>query len=400
MKRTQLVAIVVFVASWLLAGQAQSAEVQQRDDPSSAWLLQHMCRVTIDKNGNIEDIVLTVRDPILLRRALRALQGTVNLREVSFIRCILGPEEAALLGKLRKVRRLNLGRTTASPGILAPLNNLDELEFLWLPRQVTDADVLALTQLSHVTTLLLRRSMISDSALEHFRAHDKLEGLDLTATNVTDKALSILQDVPNLKHLGLGGTGISDAGMVHLRKMRSITSLSIAQTRVTDGAMQNIGDLTKLETLVLPAGVTDEGMVHVQKLKNLRNLDLHWASVGDVGLRYLAQHQELRFLWVGASTTDNGLQHLAALTKLETLRLTNTKVTGGGLRHLKPLKNLRFLCLGGTRVGDDDLRHVEAILPRLTSLTLSDTAVSTTKLEELRKLAPKTTILPGEIRIP
>lgn len=82
----------------------------------------------------------------------------------------------------------------------------------------TDADVLALSQLTELRILYLHHTGITDAALAHFDRLRMLGILYLNQTKVTDEGLEKLRALPHLKRLYLLQTKITDEGVTRLRK--------------------------------------------------------------------------------------------------------------------------------------------------------------------------------------
>ena len=93
----------------------------------------------------------------------------------------------------------------------------------------------------------LSYSRASDAGLAHLeRFSDKLQGLWLRDTQVTDEGLSRLTGLSNLRLLSLHGTRVTDSGMAHLAELPKLRLLDLAGTQVTDAglaALQNCPDL-------------------------------------------------------------------------------------------------------------------------------------------------------------
>jgi len=63
----------------------------------------------------------------------------------------------------------------------------------------------------------------------------------------------------------------------------------------------------------------------------------------------------------GTKVTDDDLKHLKALTQLQKLNLGWTDVGDAGLEQLKGLTELQTLVLGNTKVTDATLRQVKGL---------------------------------------
>jgi hypothetical protein len=118
---------------------------------------------------------------------------------------------------LSGVRKLNLGRTQISDDALACLQELPQLEVLWL----------------QFTT-------VGDAGLEHVAALPGLQSLDLRDVPISDAGLVHIGKLGRLDLLDLSGTGVTDAGLVHLHGLRNLQSLSLHGTAVTEAGLRRL----------------------------------------------------------------------------------------------------------------------------------------------------------------
>lgn len=84
--------------------------------------------------------------------------------------------------------------------------------------------------------------------------------------------------------------------------------------------------------------------------------------------------------------SDADLKHIATLYNLQKLDLNFTDITGNGLKELTGLKHLKSLSLSGTKVGYKDLRPIIANMKSLKTITLWNTALSISEIEQLQKV--------------
>ena len=83
--------------------------------------------------------------------------------------------------------------------------------------------------------------------------------------------------------------------------------------------------------------------------------------------------------------TDTEMKTVAQFKNLTRLNLNFTEISGQGLEQLKSLKKLRHLSISGTSVDFGSLKSVLKEFSNLHSLTIWDTPVTPTELENLRK---------------
>ncbi len=124
--------------------------------------------------------------------------------------------------------------------------------------------------------LSLVQQPIAGDLLQQVLRLQRLEGLDLTGTNVGDEDLSSFADAPPLKHLRLGLTKITDAGVQRLcRDQRSLVTLELTETQVTDQCVEALCQLDQLETLQLSrTQVSDNAAKQFARLTRLKFLSM------------------------------------------------------------------------------------------------------------------------------
>jgi internalin A len=151
---------------------------------------------------------------------------------------------------------------------------------------------------------------------------DRLRGLVLIKTNVTDQDMLEVGCFPGLVQLALADTSISDKGLNAIKGLRNLRGLMLNNTKVTDAGLKVLIGFPDLETLTLDdTGVTDEGIKSIIELHRLRTLDLR-----------------------NTKLTDAGLQRLTSVSSLSELELVGTNVTDEGVaRFKKALPNCRVI---------------------------------------------------------
>jgi hypothetical protein len=85
-------------------------------------------------------------------------------------------------------------------------------------QRVADADLIWLIGLSKLQGLDLSGTQITDEGLVHLKGLTELETLELTFTQVTDAGLVHLKGLTGLQTLFVGGTKVTDAGVAELKK--------------------------------------------------------------------------------------------------------------------------------------------------------------------------------------
>lgn len=194
---------------------------------------------------------------------------------------------------------------------------------------------------------------ISDEEIAALLCFPTLRWLDLYESTLTDQQLAKVSALKRLERFDLHETGVSDVGVGYLRDMGSLRILNLSATKVTGIAFKHLGSLSELQ-----------------------ELDLHDTPLGDEGARCLGALTSLRKLNIsGTNVTDQGVRNLAAIASLRVLNVSSTRVTGSGLEHLACLAKLRELVLRETCFSDASARFLPTLLS-LRDLNISCTSVS------------------------
>lgn len=188
---------------------------------------------------------------------------------------------------------------------------------------------------------------------------DRITGLDLRQTKVTDAGLRHLQGMPLLEDLVLGN---ADMSRVPRRQDRMPTS------PITDAGLAHLRDLKKLRNLTLEGlPITDAGLAAMDDLPGLSGFNLVRTQVKGPGLaRFKSLSRLVGLSLEGSRVNDEGLAHLAGATKLQWLRLNGLPLTADGLEVLKSMPGLVHLDITGCGFLDEEVAKFEARQPGLT----------------------------------
>jgi Leucine-rich repeat (LRR) protein len=276
------------------------------------------------------------------------------------------------VGRVPSVRYLYLGRDgCVDDAMLAPLENLDELEELGLSDQdITGEGLIFLSSLEKLRWLDLGGSPLSDAGLYHLKQFKNLEYLNLGGTMITGRRLEYLRGLPRLHELDLSGLHLIDdrddnytawtpptevlGQMTQLRvlglsstkldnfdflaKMSELEELDVSGTEINRREISQLGDLAKLKNLRLArTRVGAEQIASFSRLKSLEHLDV-WGTYLD----------------------DTACENLCNLRSLKFLTLYQSRVSTIGVARLSSA--LPQLDLGGF-VGRDPATNDEATVP-------------------------------------
>ena len=87
----------------------------------------------------------------------------------------------------------------------------------FIPKTITDADLVHLKGLTELETLVLKDTAITDTGLKHLTGLTQLRFLDLSGTSITDDGLRHLMNLRCLRLLHLDRTAITDAEIAKLK---------------------------------------------------------------------------------------------------------------------------------------------------------------------------------------
>ena len=189
------------------------------------------------------------------------------------------------------------------------------------------------------------------------RYGDRIWGIHLGNTKVTDEGLRSLKALSNIRQIGLGEEGPRD----FLRDPLPETS------RITDAGLAHLGGLKQLQSLhIRGLVVTDAGLESLSGLSGLHTLVLSRTRVQGPGLASLKSLPMLGYLVLDGSTvTGKGLGYLSVLRTLGILSLKGVPLSDEGLTNLKALSSLNDLNIHGCGLSDDQVKDLQRSNPKL-----------------------------------
>lgn len=261
---------------------------------------------------------------------------------------------------------------------LAPAG-LPRIQLFWSPQGISEADTRLLADIKafggdarfvqRTSRFLGRfggrdtlwvsfdRRALDDETLARFvKAYgDRVEGLGLSNTGLTDAGLRHLASLPYLRDLYLGNTDLR----------RDPASPSLPQNEVTDAGLAHLKGLPSLSTLNLGGlPVTDAGLGALKDLPNLGGLYLDRTHVTGPALGRLKSLPGLAVLSLdGSPVTDDELRHLAGATNLQVVSLRDVPLTGRALGHLKAVPKLSRLDVNGCGLSFEDTDAFQVARP-------------------------------------
>jgi endonuclease YncB( thermonuclease family) len=182
-------------------------------------------------------------------------------------------------------------------------------------RTITDAGLKHLDHLTELEELDLDWTKVSAaSVLGMIKDRKRLRRLGLSGVDFRDEHVAGLQDLTELTLLNLRSTLITDKAIPYLRRLPKLQSLNISTTRghITNAALEALAPITTLEDLDLDrTAITDAGLVHLKDLRHLRRLQFAYTAITDAGLLHLQALTSLGHLNSrGTKVTPQGRQQL------------------------------------------------------------------------------------------
>jgi hypothetical protein len=243
-----------------------------------------------------------------------------------------------------------------------------------------------------------------DLSLERFanRYGDRIWGLDIRHTKVTDQGLRHLAGLSQLVQLTLGNddmrfnpvvprpiSTITDAGLIHLNGLRQLSNLTIHGLPITDEGLDAIKDLPALGGLYLNrTKIKGPGLARLKSLRSVALLDVGESEIDDEGLRFLAGASNLNYLSLYRTKIKGpGLAQSTTLPRLVNLNLDDTEITDQGLSFLAGAPNLQMLSLNGVLLTEKGLNALKGI-PRLKQLYLNRSGLLDEDMMGLRNSKP------------
>lgn len=247
--------------------------------------------------------------------------------------------------------------TSVGWSAIATLN----LRSLRIPQStIKDEDVFKIAKMPELRQIDLSETDITDKAIESFE-NTSIEDLNLRlCTNITDNSGPSLESAKQLRYLDLSQTQIGDETVKKVAAL-NLEYLSVPNCNITDASLESLGRTKSLTALSLDATpITEKGVAC------LKNLDLEKLSVDscrsfdDACLNtVIDNHPNLRYLTI-----------------------SNTRVTAKSVRRIAELKKLQGLNLASLSLNDEDIKPLVSSL-HVSSLDLAENAITDRSLSEL-----------------
>lgn len=174
----------------------------------------------------------------------------------------------------------------------------------------------------------------------------KFAGVD----DVTDEDLLYMSDLTGIEELNLESTSVTDSGLTGLKGLSNLRSIDLSWSKCTAEGIKSLPQLLSLQEIEANgvAGIEKlprylEGSKHLEKLHILN--DVLGGGLTDDDLKPLENIITLKDLSLACHSKigDAGLKHLIRLENLEKLNLMSCSISPECGKYLSSLKRLREL---------------------------------------------------------
>ena len=227
----------------------------------------------------IESLVLASRN--ITGAGMAHLDRLQRLETLTLFGSSVGDDGMRHVAKHAALRELYMGRRVTCRGLaeLVPLKSLDFLRIFFQP--LKDDDLVAIGQMTSITTLRCGFAGVSDEGLRHMTNMTRVRCLNLTDAKATDAGMAYVAQMKGLEILTLN-KGIGDAGVAQLATLRNLKQLSLRQTKITDVGLAKLVALPQLRNLdLMYTHVTPAGVAKLRGMKKLERVDLDHTDISD-----------------------------------------------------------------------------------------------------------------------
>jgi hypothetical protein len=176
---------------------------------------------------------------------------------------------------------------------------------------------------------------------------DCLVSVDLrNLDEVGDEAFKCLSKVSSLRSIVADHTDVTDRGVEYLRSLPNLTMISLGSTLISGASLKTIAGFPSLKKLSIGSTqVDDKSLAYLQAAHKLKELRISGSGIGDEGLKNIAGIKSLVELDASSNQriTDKGVVYLVALPKLDSMSLSETNITGRSLQLMMKMPALTII---------------------------------------------------------
>lgn len=167
---------------------------------------------------------------------IKTLAPLKDLQQLQLGKTLVGNEVIPVLENFPKLKSLRLSKNGQldATGLaqLSAIKNLEELDLSECTAFFDDA-LESVGKLTKLKKLNLWRAQIGDAGIAALAPLTNLESLNVDNTRLTDESMPTFSGMTKLTFLHLGSTGITDAGLIHLEPLVNMEKLIVTRTEVT-----------------------------------------------------------------------------------------------------------------------------------------------------------------------
>ncbi|TWU31350.1 Leucine Rich repeats (2 copies) [Novipirellula artificiosorum] len=284
---------------------------------------------------------------------VHALSGMRNLKFLGIEVAGLTSDDMQVLGDMKELRNIYLAGQLDEQTleILTGLPELDNVSLTYT--SLTDKGLQSLGKLIKLRGLDLRWCTISGDGLKYLGSCSDLEVMTLASATVED--LFGLQALSNLRFLDIVNTLAPPDQVAEIQ--RALPNCKIISDSVRGLAW------TKTD----PDQLACQWLISVGGHGTMVEWSGFGAHLPDfeLGIFYEGMPCYLRSVDVtdNAAVDDTSLKNLAGLIHLEKLNLKGTSITDACIPHFERLRALRWLKLTGTKLSAEGVSRIAAMLP-------------------------------------
>ena len=242
-----------------------------------------------------------------------------------------------------------------------------KVTFVRFENDVTDGDLVPLSDLPHVEDLRVESSELTEDG---FATIGRLRNLDYLTLNVKSApvdAWATIGQLSKVTTLNLSGSALGDGEIASISSLPNLRHIYLNDTQVSNDVLRHLAKHSNLETVeLIRTNITDESLVEVRKLEQLKHLFLQYTAISDEGLGHLAGHPTLEDISLTETdVTGSGIHHLQSLPRLIELNFRGCGLEPYALDELAKLTQLKVVCVSGERLTAELVAGLQAKRPRL-----------------------------------
>ena len=225
----------------------------------------------------------------------------------------------------------------------------------------------SLSSMSELSLTGIGGTELKPATLRALKSLTSLKRLSISLASISEESAQLLSKLNQLEELHFENqVEISTYSLMQVVQLPKLKELTLSDRLVTPEVLHELGKATSLQTLNLKSVfLKDEGVASLKRLKSLERLRIFVPSgVSDVAIDQLAQWPLSEVEVTCFDATDERLKRLRKFDHLVSLRLINArKVTDEAVAVLSELTELKRLDLSDSRISKSGLESLKRSLP-------------------------------------